>query len=623
MTIDMWLAVLILSLAILFFITEWLRVDVVALGVVVALMLSGLLTTQEAISGFSNPAVLAIAALFVIGGAVLQTGLAATIGKHILKVAGTNPARLTVVIMGTVALLSGFMSDTGTVAVLLPAITSLALSAGISASKLLIPLSFGSLLGGATTLIGTPPNIIVSDLLRANELRPFLFFDYTPIGLILLLAGIIFMLFIGRHILPATTPQQDVQRVETPEELLALYRLPDNLYRLRVRRNSPLDGKTLATARWRDRFDVNVLDILRPLEVQSSAKFGQTEILLNTNGHESITPKADTIFQTGDILLVQGSSTDISQLAATWNLGVQPAQAVDERTLISDEVGIAEILLPPRSDLVGETLVAARFGSRYHLTVLAIHRPGVDGSLDLKSTALRFGDILLVQGPWKNIMALRKKRRDFVIMGEPESMSIHPTRAKAPIALVILLSMLVFIVTNTLSVTAASLLAALAMILTGCLTIDDAYEAVDWKSIVLIAGMLPMSIALERVGLVALVAQGLTETLGQTGPLWVLGGLFLLTSLFTQLLSNTATTVLIAPIGLAAAQQLGVQPYAFLMTVAIAASLAFATPVASPVNTLVMGAGQYRFSDYAKVGLPMILVMLIISMVLLPLLWPF
>lgn len=623
MTPDMWIAIFILFSAILLFLTEWVRVDVVALGVIIALILSNLLSPQEALSGFSNPAVLTIAALFVVGGAIMQTGLAGAIGRRILEIAGSGELRLTAVIMTTVALLSAVMSDTGTVAVLLPGIISLVIGAKISSSKLLIPLAYGALLGGATTLIGTPPNIIVSDLLREQGLTPFSFFDYTPIGLVLLVTGTGFLLLIGRHILPDNKPTTDVQRVETPEELVDLYRLPDNLYRLRVRRGSNLIGLTLAEASLRQDFDLNILDISRVDQNRYPSSYEEAVSVSRIQESRSSELTADTIFQLNDTLIAQGDVTDITQAAARWNLGVQPAKVDDEVALISDEVGIAEIVLPPRSSLLGKNLVELRFGSRYHLTVLDIQRPGSDGKQNLKDTSLRFGDTLLVQGPWKNILDLRKKRRDFIVMGQPEIMVGAPARAKAPLALLILVGMLVLMITNLIPIVAASLLAALAMILTGCLSIDEAYEAVDWKSIVLVAGMIPMSIALEQVGLVNLVSQGLVEGLGSYGPLFVLAGLFGLTSLFTQVLSNTATTVLIAPIGLTAAQKLGIQPYAFLMGIAIAASMAFATPVASPVNTLVMGAGNYRFKDYLKAGIPMIMIVMVVSILLLPILWPF
>ncbi len=623
MTLDMWIAIFILFTAILLFLTEWVRVDVVALGVIIALILTNLLTPQEALSGFSNPAVLTIAALFVVGGAIMQTGLAGAIGRRILDIAGSSWVRLTAVIMVTVALLSAVMSDTGTVAVLLPGIISLAIGAKISPSRLLIPLAYGALLGGATTLIGTPPNIIVSDLLNEQGLTPFGFFDYTPIGLVLLLAGTSFVLLVGRRILPDYKATTEVQRVETPEELVNLYQLSDNLYRLRVRRGSTLIGLTLAEASLRRDFDLNILDISRADQNRHTTLYEDAVSATGSQESKSSELTTETVFQFNDTLIAKGKVTDITQAAARWNLGVQPARADDEDALISNEVGIAEIVLPPRSSLLGKNLVELGFGSRYYLTVLDIQRPGSEGKLNLKDTSLRFGDTLLVQGPWKNILDLRKKRRDFIVMGQPETMVGSPARAKAPLALLILLGMLFLMITNLVPIVAASLIAALAMILTGCVSIDEAYEAVDWKSIVLVAGMIPMSIALEKVGLVNLISEWLINSLGNYGPLIVLAGLFGITSLFTQVLSNTATTVLIAPIGLSAAQKLGIQPYAFMMGIAIAASMAFATPVASPVNTLVMGSGSYRFVDYLKIGVPLILIVMVISILLLPTLWPF
>jgi di/tricarboxylate transporter len=622
MTFEMFLTLAILAIAIVFFITEWLRVDVVALGVVVVLILTGILTPSEAISGFSNTAVITIAALFVVGGAVMQTGLAGSIGQHILKIAGGNQTRLLIVIMAAVALLSGFMSDTGTVAVLLPAILSLALNTKISPSKLLIPLAFGSLLGGAMTLIGTPPNIIVSDTLRAAGWQPFQFFDYTPFGLVLLVVGIGYMLFAGFRLLPEHKPIQEIQRVETPEELVELYKLPDNLFRLRIRRGSPLVGVSLERSGIRKDYRLHVLEILRDLDTREVAKLGERRLVIESEP-ESITPDSKTILRAGDLLIIQGDANDVSYGAAQLNLGLQPVQPYDQQALVNAEIGLAEILLPPRSHLVGKTIVDSRFGTLYRLTVLGISRPGTEETLDLKTTPLRFGDTLLVQGAWGDILALRNHRRDFVVMGQPEEMIAAPARKKAPIALLILTGMLLLMITDLVPVATASMLAGLAMILTGCLTIDDAYESVDWKSVVLIAGMLPMAIALEKVGLVELAARALTASFGTMSPLFVLAGLFLITSLFTQVLSNTTTTVLIAPIALATAQNLDLQPHAFMMAVAIAASMAFASPVASPVNTLVMGAGNYRFSDYIKVGIPLIFVALIVTLLLLPILWPF
>ncbi len=623
MTLEMWIALGILAFAILFFVTEWLRVDVVALIVVIALMLTGLLTPAQAIAGFSNTLVLTIAALFVIGGAVLQTGLAGIIGSQVLKVAGTNPTRLLVMVMLTVSLMSAFMSSTGTVAVLLPAVVSLAASARISPSKLLLPLAYASLLGGALTLIGTPPNLAVSDLLRENGYAPFQFFDFTLLGGLLLASGIIYMAVAGRRMLPERAAVRELARVETPKEMVRRYALPENLFWLRVRDSSPLVGKTVAESDFGRRFNVNIIDLKRKAEGRAIARVGEAKLVWQDEKTREMKPTVDTIFYANDLVLAQGAPDDIAHLAASWNLGVQLAQPEDDKSLMNQEVGLAEVLLPPDSSLIGSTLVDLQFGSAHRLTVLGIRRPGSEEALNLKTTSLRFGDILLVQGPWQNILALRKKQRDFVVMGQPEAMLGPAQRHKAPLAAVILAGMLVVMIGDFLPLTTTSMLAGLLMILTGCLTIDEAYGYIDWKSIVLIAGMLPMSTALEKAGLVNVVAENITSLLGPYGPIAVLAGLFFGTAIFTQLLSNTATAVLLAPLAMASAQNLGVQPQAFLMAVGIAASMAFASPVASPVNTLVMGAGNYRFSDYMKVGIPLVLITTLVAILILPLLWPF
>jgi di/tricarboxylate transporter len=619
----MWTALLILIAAIVLFVTERIRVDVVALGVVVALMLTGILDTQEALSGFSNPAVLTIAALFVVGGAVMHTGLAGSIGRRVLRVSGTGEPQLLVAVMITVALLSAVMSDTGTVAVMLPAIISLGVSAGVRPSRLLMPLAFGALLGGATTLIGTPPNIIVSDLLGANGYEPFGFFSFTPVGIVLVALGIVYMLVVGRRLLPSGHEKAEPPRVASPQELVDLYRLPDNLFRVRVRRGSSVVGLTLGEARLRSDHRVTVLEIMRTGEPRPGLRFGKSTLRQPAAATEQVIPSAATVLELDDVLIVEGKADDVWHAAAALNLGVQPAEPADEEALIDEEAGIAEVVLPPRSSLLGSTLSEVRFASTYHVTVLSINRPGAHEEPDLDSARLQFGDVLLVQGPWTNILDLKEHRKDFVVMGQPEAMLGPASRAKAPIALAVLAGMVLLIVTGLISVAAASLLAALLMVLTGCLTMDKAYEAIDWRSVVLIAGMISMSVALQKVELVDMVAHGLTGSLGVYGPLAVMAGLFVLTSGFTQVLSNTATTVLIAPVALAAAGDLTVEPYAFLMTVAIAASMAFASPIASPVNTLVMGAGDYKFGDYTRVGLPLTLVMLVATLILVPLLFPF
>ncbi|HRF48996.1 MAG TPA: SLC13 family permease [Anaerolineales bacterium] len=620
MTVEMVLTLAILALAIVFFVTEWLRVDVVALCVVAALMLTGILTPTEALAGFSNTSVLTIGALFVVGEAVLQTGLAAMLSQRLLKVAGGSEVRLIAILMLAVAGFSSFISSTGTVAVLLPVAMVLARTLQLNPAKLMIPLAYGALLGGTLTLIGTPSNLIISDLLAEAGLRPLGFFSFTPLGAVLTGVGVLFMVLVGRRLLPNRPPKIDLRPIHTSQAVLEHYQLPGNLFHLRVRRQSECAGQTLSELCLRRDFGINVLEVQRPAPARRALPFAREN---GAPQPAKIVPEAGTRVEASDVLVVQGDGNAVAQAAARWNLGLQPVAAADEATLISDEAGIAEVIVAPRSSLEGQTLLETRFGSTFGLTVIGLSRPGIDRRLDLKTTALRPGDVLLVQGPWRNVRALKQRDSEVVVVGQPEALAGPPRRAKAPLAILVVIGMLVVMITGVLPVATTSVVAALALVLTGCLTIDEAYRAIDWRSIMLIAGMLPMSTALEKTALVNLAADLLVVNLGGLGPTVMLASLFLATVVFTQLLSNTATTVLVAPIALAAATTLGVQPQAFVMAVAIAASMAFATPVASPVNTLVMGAGGYRFGDYAKVGVPLVILTWVVSILVLPLLWGF
>jgi di/tricarboxylate transporter len=606
MTADMILVLVILVAAAVLFITERLRVDVVALCVVILLMASGLLSTEEALAGFSSTAVLTIASLFIVGGAVFQTGLAALIGDRILKIAGTHETRLLVVLMLSIAVMSAFISSTGVVALMLPAVMRISQRSNIAPSRLLMPLAFSALIGGALTLIGTPPNIIASDALVGAGLEPFQFFSFLPVGGLLLLACVIFMYTIGRRILPDRRPKQVTQRMETPAELFELYRLPDDLYRLRVHRDSPVIGQSIATLHPREQFHLTVITITRA---------GKT--LHHPNPHLPL--------QQDDILLVQGKGNDVGRAAAQWNLGIMANQPIQKGDFITNEVGIAEVLLRPRSSLLDKTIAEIRFGTAYDLTVLGLYRPSVGETLDIKNTPLKFGDVLLVQGEWKNIFALKRLRHDFIVMGEPEAieMGAFARTTHARTTLIILALMVLAILFNLTNLTLASMTAAVALVLTGCIKMNEAYESIDWKSLVLIAGLLPMSTALVKVGLVEAFASGLIQVLGGLGTTAVLAGLFLLTGLFTQILSNTVTALLLMPVALSAASSLGIAPQAFVMAVAIAASMAFMSPVATPVNTLVMTAGSYRFGDYARVGVPLFGVAFAVSVIALPILFPF
>lgn len=616
MTADMWITLVILIVMMVLFVSEKLRVDLVALCVIIALTLTGIVTAEEAMAGFSSTSVLSIAFLFIVGGAVFQTGLAAAIGDAILKIAGTNQTRLLMIMMLTVSSLSAFISSTGVVALMLPAVMSVAQRAKIPASKLGIPLAFSALIGGTTTLIATPPNIIVSEVMQDAGYPPFEFFSYTLPGVLLVVAWLAYMLTIGRRLLPERKPDTVVQRMETPAELFTLYQLPDNMYRLRVPSQSNLIGTSIAASRLGSDFNIAVASLSRMNESRRIGSRSEQTVQY---------PEADTVFQEDDVLVVQGDIRDITRAAGYWNLAIMANHPIQEGDVITNEVGIAEMVLRPRSSLNGKSLSELQFGSAYHLTVLNLRRPGAHAPLDLKTTPLKFGDVLLVQGRWKDIYALKRLRHDFIVMGEPEAaeMGAFLRLTHAPITLTILVLMIVVLALDLLPLTVASLLAAVAVVLTGCLSMDEAYESIDLKSLILIAGMLPMGTALVKVGLADAAADLLIQTVGELGPLYVLAGLFILTLISTQIISNTASALLVAPIALAAAQGLNVNPQAFMMSVAIAAAMALLSPVASPVNMLVMSPGNYRFSDFARVGAPMMVIAFIISMIVLPVMWPF
>lgn len=615
MNAEMTLVFSILGLTILLFLSDRFRLDLVAIVALLALLLTGVITTGEALAGFSDPIVIIIAGLFVVGGALYQTGVAGLMGRWLYRAAGGDVTRLMILAMLAVALLSGFMSSTGATAVLLPVVVMLARDAKVSPSKLLMPLAFGGLAGGLLTLIGTPPNIVVSNVLREQGLAPFGFFAFTPVGLIFLAMLIGFMLLIGRHLLPDREPQETLdysapEAVVDADEMAGEYGLANTLFRLRVRRHSPLIGWTLAQSRLGIDYRVRVL------EVQSWPD-SEAELLPPSPASDSYR------IQAHDVLHVQGRAADVMRLAREQDLGLRPQEEEPGRP-VAAELGLAEIMPTPASRLLGQTLCDLRFRTVYGVTVLGIKRMGKALSGNPATVSLAFGDTLLVTGSWADIARLQRERHNLVVIGQPKEMADALLNTeRAPLAGGILLVMLALMAFSIVPTVTAVLLAIVALVLTGCLRPSDVYSTISGESIVLIAAMLPMSTALQKVGGVEFIADGLIAGLGSQGPLAVLAGLFVITVVFSQFISNTATTVLVAPIAYTAAMGIGVAPQAFLMAVAVAASSAFATPIASPVNTLVLAPGGYRFSDFVKVGAPLVLLALGLSVVLLPLLFPF
>ena len=596
MTIDNILVLVILVASVILFVSEKLRVDLVALLVLVTLIITGLLTPQEAFAGFASPAVITVWAIFIISGALVHSGVADSLARTMLRLAGRNPIRLMIIIMITVGVMSAFMNNVGAVAILLPAVVGIARQTNIAPSKLLIPLAFASLLGGNLTLIGTPPNILASDIIATyGETAPFGFFDFAPMGLLILVGGIAYMLLFGRHLLPERAPSGDLSKA---------YPIREYLTEVRLRESSPLVGQTMAQAHLGEQYDLNVIHIISA---------NQTE--------ESNFPTAERQFEAGDILLVEGAPAEILKVSQAEGLAPVEGWNVQEleKELPSGTPELVEVTLAPRSKLAQNTLKEIDFRARYGLNVLAIRHHGEALVTHLAEVPLTFGDALLVQGPPKNINHLRQDNDFLVLDTQPVEMR---RTSKAPLAVAILLITLVVATTGWLSISTAMLTGALIMVLSGVLNMDEAYQAIDWKSVFLIAGMLPLGIAMEKTGTAALLANQLVSFAGGWGPLIVLLSIFLLTALLTEVISNTAATVLLVPIAIDVARGLDVNLQPFVMAVVLAASTSFLMPIGHQVNVLIFGPGGYTFTDYTKVGIWLNLLIFILVAIFLPLIWP-
>ena len=769
----------ILIIAIIMFITEWIQVDVVALMVLVSLALSGLVTPAEALSGFSNLAVVTVWAVLILSAGLARTGVASLIGRPVLRLAGKSEARLIALIMLVVGVLSGFMNDIGVAALMLPVVVDIARQTGRPASRLLMPLAFAALLGGLNTLIGTPPNILVSEALHQYGLEPFHMFDYTPTGIVVMFAGIAFMVLIGRHLLPSrqSTDLQEVEQItpgeffglrerqfviELPEEsvlagktvaqsrlgaalglnVLAILRAdqnhlapgpdavlqpgdrllvegrPDQLAELHGRRllvvednhlaaeslrsvdinlaelvlssQSSLAGQTLEQIDFRRRFGVVVLAIRRgggvvrtnleklPLqhgdillvqgyrahlealdnepefslasvdvpdgyhleerltgmrvpedsalvgkslvESRLGDAFGLGVLGILRAGANQLMPEPDVRLAAGDLLLVKCRPEDLETLGGLQSLEVADQAPPDLIELEFEHVGLGEVVLSPRTTLAGKTLRQIHFRDKYGLSVLAIWREGRAYRSGLRDMALRFGDSLLLYGPRERLRMLGLEH-DFLVLTEAAQEA--PRLNKAPFAVLIMIAVLIPVILDLLPIAIAAVAGVVLMILTRCLTMEEAYRAIEWKAVFLIAGMLPLGIAMEQTGAARFLAEGMLGLVGGLGAVAVMAGLFILASLASQVMPNPAVAVLLAPIALNTASDLGVSPYPLMMAVAVSASAAFLSPVGHSANILVMGPGGYRFSDYTKVGIPLTLVVLAVVLVVVPFFWPF
>lgn len=609
------LTFLILGLTIVLFISNRVRADLVSVFALLAFVLFGILEPSEALQGFSNSVVIMVAALFVVGAGIVRTGLAQKASTLLLRWSGKSERKVFVLILIIVASVGAFMSNTGTVAIMLPVVISIAISMKIDASRFLIPLSYAASLSGMLTLIASPPNLIVSQVLVEHGYDRLGFFDITPVGIFAVITGIIYLFLVRNILLPNGQSRKQVKNSQlSPKELIQNYRLDDNLHRVKVLEGSPMVGKKLAEIKVPALYHLCILKIDR--------RAGEGRNLLPITYQEMAGPTS--VIHVNDILYLQGSEENVIKLVNDYELEFDK-EKIEDMELVSRQLGIAEVLLTPNSSLVNKTIVDIHFREKYNLNVIAVNRKGKYVLNDMSTVSLRFGDALLVQGSWEEIELLAKESKDVVVVGQPkEHASMAAASGKAPIAGGILLFMVLLMIFDIFPPVISVLIGAVLMVITGCLrNMDDAYGQMNWESIILIACMLPVATALEKTGGMVIISEGIIHLLGDFGPMGILAGIYLVTMVFGQFISNTATAVLFVPIAMSAAINIGVSPYPFVIAVAVAAGMAFATPVASPTNALVMTAGGYKFMDFVKIGVPLQMVMFIVMMIVIPLFFSF
>ena len=612
----MTVTLIVLVAAALLFVSGRIRSDLVAVCATLTLILAGVLTPEEALAGFANPIVAMMAGLFVVGGGIFSTGLAKKLGTGILGLAGRDEIRLFVLLMLTTAIVGAFVSNTGTVALMLPIVVSLARGANISPARLLMPLAFAGSMGGMLTLIGTPPNLIVRDALVNAGYEPLRFFSFTPVGILCIAVGILTLIPLTRRFLKERDGKKTTRSGKSLEQLANEYKVAQGLTRAKVSETSPMVGGTLKQLDIHGRYGVNVVEIRRTAS-QGGGTLRRVEQFALANVE----------LMPGDVLYLTGVPEQIRLLVSENELASLPTRKNEARLDFYD-VGMAEVLLLPTSSLVGHTVAEADFRASYGLNILGIRRHDAYLLDDLKHRHFHAADILLVQGPWDNIARLDKPNNtEWVVMGRPQEQAERVTLDyKAPLAALIMIAMVLVMAIDAIPIApvTAVILAAIAMIFTGCVRgVEAAYKTINWESIVLFGAMLPMSTALEKTGASGFISGGLVDMVGPYGPYALLAAVYLATSLLTFFISNTVTAVLMAPIALQSAHSLGVSAVPLLMAVTVAASICFASPFSTPPNALVMSAGGYKPADYLRVGLPLQVVMGLVMLVALPAIYGF
>ena len=630
---SMTITLIILIITVAMFIWGRVRADIVALSALAALLVLGILTPAEALAGFSSPIVIMMIGLFVVGGAIMQTGLAKLTGNKLMALSRGNETVTFLLVMLVTSFIGAFVSNTGTVALMMPIIMSLAAGSGMQSSRFLMPLAFAGSLGGMLTLIGTPPNLVIDEVLTEAGFKPLAFFSFFPVGIIVIAIGIIVLMPLSKIFLSKKQNGKKKNNRKSLDDLVDEYQLLDNLHRYIVpskRTAAAIDengqmmdivGKTLKDLSIQKKYGVSIIEI-------RNEKKSRLGLVKDVNQNMA---KSSSTIAVHDTLYIMGDEEKIERFAQDYDLRKMKDVKIDFYDL-----GLTEIVVMPTSNFAGLRIGDANLRKRFGINVLGVKRGGSssDGKVgkeyitdNLIATKLHVGDMLLVQGEWTNLAHLTADTTNWVVLDQPEKTADKVLLDyKAPVAAAIMLLMIAMMVFDFIPVApvTAVIIAGLLTVFAGCFrNVEAAYKTINWESIVLIAAMMPMSTALEKTGASALVSQGLVDSLGSMGPTALLAGIYFTTSLMTMFISNTATAVLMAPIALVAARQVGVSPYSFLFAVTLGASMCFASPFSTPPNALVMKAGGYTFMDYVKVGLPLQIIIGVVMTFVLPLLFPY
>ena len=610
----------ILTLTILLFISGKLRPDIVALLSMLSLYVFGILTVQEAFSGFSNTTVVMITGLFVVGEALSRTGVTAWIGNKIVALSQNNSNTLLILLILGAAIISGFISNTGTVASLIPVAIASAWRLKTPASKMLIPLAFAANTGGLLTLTGTPPNIIADQAMRAAGFPGFSFFEYALIGIPLLIVLVLYMRYLGIKILPSNSSNKREDIDVSIQNLEDAYQIFEGFWKVRIRPSSNAIGKTLRTLHLDTEMGISVLKIIPKKPTPAS-------IL------KKLTPSEDEefleesyILHMNDELIVNCSENRIQRLIDRYNVAAMKIAGDGDfvkENVLSDELGLSELIVAPRSTYRGKKINIGRFGKKHKVQVIALNR--YNKRIRGREFVLREGDSLLVRAKWEDIRAIQDESKDFLIVGHPEELAkeIGKISTKGILAIGALVFMVVFLVLGVFSSSITILLTAMLLVAGGSINMNQSYRAINWNVVIIIACMLPMGVALQKTGAAKLIANSMVSFLGAMNPRFFLAGVFLITATLSQIMSNSATAILMAPIIINAALQLGYHPAPFMMILAVSASTAFLTPFGTTTNMMVMNAGNYGFKDYLKIGSGLLGVFFVISIILIPILWPF